>query len=135
MDDKFISVIVGISSGLVGYCINIFHMQPILRYREVKNRILKEFIYYAQVVNTDIYNDEMKAFGRERKLANRKSSSELSAAILDLPAWYIGWLNFKGSSPKNAAKHLIGYSNTANYDQAQKLENMIRKQLGLPLDE
>jgi hypothetical protein len=44
-----------------------------------------DFIYYAQVVNADGLNDEMKTLYRERVLANRKSSAQLTVAILDLP--------------------------------------------------
>ena len=95
-------------------------------------KILRDFIYYAQVINADGLNDEMQQLHRERILANRKTSAELTAAILDLPSWYLSCLKSKGQSPAEAAKHLIGYSNTTDCVQAHKVESLIRRQLGLP---
>jgi len=66
-----------------------------------------DFIYYAQVVNADGLNDEMQALFQERGLANRKSSALLSAAVLDLPKWYLRYLEYKGLAPEVAAKHLL----------------------------
>ena len=91
-----------------------------------------DFIYYAQVINADKLNDEMKKLYRERILSNRKTSAELTAAIIDLPCWYLSYLKFKGQKPAEAAKHLIGFSNTSEYDQAHKVQSLIRRQLGLP---
>ncbi|MDO9269754.1 MAG: hypothetical protein Q7T96_11680 [Methylobacter sp.] len=91
-----------------------------------------DFIYYAQVVNAEGYNDEMQKLFRERVLANRKSSAQLSAAVQELPYWYLLFLKCKGYAPEAAASHLIGYSNTTDYDQADKVEDFIRRKLGLP---
>lgn len=87
-------------------------MQPIFRYTDILNQVLIDFIYYAQVVNAGGLNKEMKALYRERVQANRKTSSQLTAAILDLPKWYLNLLRFKGISPNKVAKKLIAYSNT-----------------------
>ena len=78
-----------------------------------------EFIYYAQVIKKAHLNEEMKPHYNERVAANRKTSAALSAAILDLPAWYIWYLNRKGLAPGEAAKGLIGYSNATEYDQGE----------------
>ncbi|TAJ91664.1 MAG: hypothetical protein EPO31_15880 [Gammaproteobacteria bacterium] len=108
-------------------------MQPILRFRDLRNQVLIDFIYYAQVINSEKLNDEMKSLHRERSLANRRTSSQLTAAIQDLPIWYLAYLKkFKGYHPEEAAKHLIGFSNTTEYEQAHKVEGAIRKQLRLP---
>jgi hypothetical protein len=107
-------------------------MQPILRYRNIRNQILIDFVYFAQVINADGLNEEMQDLFRKRNLANRKSSAELRAAILDLPGWYKFYLKLWGLNPSKAAKHLIGFSNTTEYDQSHKLEAAIRKALGLP---
>lgn len=132
MDSKIWSVIIGLTAGSFGYWFTTFHMQPILRYRDLRNQVLRDFIYYAQVIKTDHLNDDMKALGKERRLANRKISAELSAAILDLPCWYLRLIRSRGQKPENAATHLIGYSNTSNYEDAEKKENAIRRYLGLP---
>lgn len=85
MDPKLVAVFIGIVSGATGYWFITFSIQPILRYKNIRNQVLMDFIYYAQVVNADDLNEEMKALYRERILANRKSSAQLTAAILELP--------------------------------------------------
>ncbi len=127
MDVSLWAAIIGIVAGAIGYWFTTFSMQPILRFRDFRNQVLKDFIYYAQVINADGLNDEMQQLHRERILANRKTSAELAAAILDLPSWYLSCLKSKGQSPTEAAKHLIGYSNTTDYDQAHKVESLIKE--------
>ncbi|MBL8501313.1 MAG: hypothetical protein JNL77_12140 [Nitrosomonas sp.] len=132
MDPKLWAVFIGIVSGAVGYWFTTFSIQPILRYKNIRNQVLMDFIYYAQVVNADDLNEEMKALYRERILANRKSSAQLTAAILELPWWYLQWLSLKGQAPREAARKLIGYSNTTNWGDAHDIEDFIRRKLGLP---
>lgn len=132
MDVKILAVLIGVFSGALGYWFSTFHMQPILRFRELRNQVLIDFIYFAQVINADGLNDEMKKLYRERILANRKLSSELVAAIQELPFWYLFSLRFKRLNPVKAAKHLIGFSNTEDYEKAQQIEAAVRKDLGLP---
>lgn len=91
-----------------------------------------EFIYYAQVVNADGLNDEMQNLYRERVLANRKTSAQLFAASQNLPCWYRRYLKLKKWAPEEAAKHLIGFSNTTEYEQAAKVQALIRNKIGLP---
>ena len=132
MDPKLLAVVVGVVSGAIGYWFATFSIQPILRFRNYRNQVLMDFIYYAQVVNAEGLNDEMKALYRERVLANRKSSAQLTAAILELPWWYSQWLRVKGQDPTGAAAKLIGYSNTTDWDAAHDVEEYIRRNLGLP---
>lgn len=135
MDSKLISTIVGLVAGAVGYWFANFHMKPILRFNDVRNQILMNFIFYAQVINADRFNEKMQELHRERILANRKTSAQLSASAQDLPWWYQKYLKFNGVDIKRAAKHLIGFSNTSDFTMAEKKETVIRRSLGLPLDE
>lgn len=132
MDVNLIAALIGVLAGAAGYWIAIFWMQPILRYRSIRNQVHSDFIYYAQVVNADGLNEEMQALYRERVLANRKASAELSAASLELPFWYKWWLCLWKRKPARAAQHLIGYSNTREYEQSHKVQALIRRLLGLP---
>ena len=59
MDVKLWAVIIGILAGAFGYWFTTFSMQPILRYRNLRNKVLSDFIYYAQVVNASGLNEEM----------------------------------------------------------------------------
>lgn len=132
MNVGLLTTLIGICAGAIGYWLATFSVQPILRYRDLKNQVLKDFIYYAQVIKADDLNEEMQALQRERSLTNRKASAALSAAILDLPGWYLWYLNRKGLAPGDAAKHLIGFSNTTDFEQAHKVQGAIRRSLGLP---
>ena len=53
MDDKLISVIIAIVFGALGYLVTTFWMKPILRYHELRSKVLSDFIYFAQVINAD----------------------------------------------------------------------------------
>ena len=96
MDVNLWAVLIGIVAGALGYWFTTFSMQPILRFRDFRNQVLMDFIYYAQVINADGLNDKMKALYQERVLANRRASAQLSAAIQDLPRWYLFYLKRRG---------------------------------------
>jgi len=132
MDIGLLSAIIGLVAGAFGYWFTTFNMQPILRFRDLRNQVLMDFIYYAQVINAEGLNEEMQSLHSERILANRRTSSQLTAAIQDLPKWYLVYLKHKGCRPEEAARHLIGYSNTTEYEEAHKVAAAIRRQLGLP---
>lgn len=134
MDEKFLAVVLGIVSGAAGYWITTFWMKPILQYRELRTKIFADFIYYAQVVNADGLSNRMKDLYEERIIANRRSSADLAACANELPAWYRWWLRRKNVFPDRSASHLIGYSNTTEYDQAAKVERAIKKWLGFEID-
>lgn len=135
MDTNLLAALIGVFAGAFGYWFAIFCMQPILRYRDIKNNILMDFIYFAQVINAEGLNDEMKKLYSERVLANRKKSAQLTASIQDLPKCYLKFLKWKKYYPNEAAEHLIGYSNTTDYEMSHKIETAIRKKLGLPYEE
>jgi hypothetical protein len=130
-----IGALLAIAAGAIGYWLNVFCMQPILRYIEIKHQVLRDFIYYAQVVNPDGVNDRLKKLYEERVLANRKASAELTAAIESLPKWYLRHLKNNGLAPREAAKHLIGYSNARDDEEASQKSGAIRRKLGLPIEE
>ena len=132
MDTKMCAVIIGIVAGAIGYWFTTFSIQPILRFRNYRNQVLMDFILYAQVINADGLNNDMEQLHQERTLSNLRTSAQLSAAILDLPSWYLLYLKLKKLNPNEAAKHLIGYSSTTDYEQANKIEGLIRRLLGLP---
>jgi hypothetical protein len=132
LDINLVTALIGIIAGALGYWFSTFSVQPILRFREIRARVHSEFIFYAQVINADNLNDEMKVLHRERIRSNRKSSAELSAAYIELPRWYRSYLELRGLRPQETVRHLIGYSNTYDYDEAHCLEDKIKKALDLP---
>jgi uncharacterized protein (DUF3820 family) len=90
---------------------------------------------YAQVTNAEGYNHKMKKLYEDRVIANRRTSAELSACILELPRWYMWWLKRRCHNPERAAANLIAFSNTIDFDAADKLKSSIRRSLGFRDDE
>src|SRR5688500_8264825 len=120
IDDKLLAALIGTVAGTMGYWFTTFWMKPILQYRELRSRILIDFIYYAQVINTDGLAKRMQDLGDQRIEANRKCSAELRACVLELPCWYKWWLSWRGRQPQRAATELMGFSNTHEYDDADR---------------
>ncbi|MBE0546238.1 MAG: hypothetical protein IH627_00995 [Rubrivivax sp.] len=135
MDEKLLAVLVGTVAGAVGYWVSTFWMKPILQYRELRTKVFADLIFYAQVVNANGLNERMKKLYEDRALANRRASAELAACLNDLPTWYRWWLDRKGQSPELAVKNLIGYSNTTEYEAADKRVRAIKKALGFTAEE
>ena len=131
MDDKLISVFVGVVAGAVGYWITTFWMKPILRYGELRSKVLRDLIYFAQVINADGLNERMQKLYEERIESNRRSSAELIACLLELPQWYRVLLRCRGYNPEAAAQDLIGFSNTTEYDAAARRVERIKIALGI----
>ena len=134
MIDKLLAVLVSIIFGAMGYWITTFWMKPILLYRELRMKVFADFIFYAQVVNADGLNDQMKSLYEERITANRRHSADLAACLIELPSWYRWWLHRKGQAPERAAKYLIGYSNTTEYEAAENARRTIKNALGFKDD-
>lgn len=130
MDEKLLAVLIGTLAGAAGYWINTFWMKPILQYREVRMKVFADFIYYAQVVNAEGLSDRMKQLYDERVFSNRRNSAELAACLAELPLWYKWWLHLRNRSPETAVANLIGYSNTTDWDNADKRQKAIKRALG-----
>lgn len=132
MEKNLLTVLIGIAAGAVGYWLSTFHIQPILRFHEVRNQVLMDFIYYAQVINSEGLNEEMQKLYHERVLANRKASAQLFAATQGLPWWYRRYLKLRKWEPEEAARRLIGFSNTNEYKESARIQAHIREKIGLP---
>lgn len=122
-------------AGAIGYWVSTFWMKPILQYRDLRIKVFSDVIFYAQVVNADGLNEKMQKLYEDRTLANRRNSADLAACLNDLPGWYKWWLNRMDQSPESAVTNLIGYSNTTDYDAANKRIRVIKKALGFRPEE
>lgn len=134
MDEKLLVVLIGLVGGAFGYLVTTFWMRPILRYGELRQQILSDLIFYAQVINAEGLNEEMQELYRTRVEANRHHCANLIACLLDLPRVYQGWLKCRGHCPETAAIQLMGLSNTTDYDQAARRIEKIKKCLGITTD-
>ena len=131
MNNTLSTALIGVATGAVGYWVTTFWMRPILRYHEIRSQILIDLVFYAQVINADGLNDKMKALYNDRIESNRLRSAELTACTFELPCWYKCWLCLTGSSPEKAASNLIGFSNTTDFDSADKRIELIKKALNI----
>jgi len=132
MTDEMQSLLIGLAAGATGYLIVTFWLQPILRYREIRERVHSDLIYYADATNADGLNDEMKERMWARVSANRRHSSDLRAIFGSLPWFYRKYLAIRGYNPEEVAKDLMGLSNTFKHEDVDTRVKRIRAGLGLP---
>ena len=134
MDEKLLAILIGVIAGAVGYWFTTFWMKPILQYHELRSKVLIDLIFYAQVINADGLNERMKSLHEDRVLANRRLSAELTACLLELPFWYKRGLQLRGHKPERATADLIGFSNTTEYEAANKRVERIKTALGIKVE-
>lgn len=130
MTNEMQSLLIGLAAGAAGYLIVTFWFQPILRYREIRERVHSDLIYYADAITADGLNEEMKQRLWARVSANRRHSSDLRAVFGSLPWWYRKYLAARGRHPEQVAKDLMGLSNTFKHDDAATRMQRIRSGLG-----
>ena len=131
MTEEMQSLLIGLSAGAIGYFLVTFQLQPILRYREIRERVHSDLIYYADAVNSVDLNDAMKNRVLERITANRRHSSDLRAIFHSLPWIYRKYILICGHNPQKAANDLMGLSNTFNHQDVATRVESIRAGLGI----
>jgi hypothetical protein len=101
-------------TGAIGYLIVEFYYQPILRYRQVRSKVVADLVFYANALRPmgPVPTPGDRFF--EGKEANRRSASDLEAALEELPTWYKKWLSWRGERPDDAVSELIGLSNSGD---------------------
>jgi hypothetical protein len=60
----YIPAIIGLLTGIFGFYVSKFWMQPILLYREIKSKILGRIIYFADVYEDDTFEHLKKEITR-----------------------------------------------------------------------
>ena len=129
--EKFLITLFAVVAGAVGFLLANFWFKPILRFKEIKSQVASGLIFYANVINADNLNEEMKERLLKRVEANRRHSADLSANYDELPKIYKYLLNRKGIYPKKASKSLMGLSNTFEWRDAEKRVDEIKSNLGI----
>ena len=147
--EVYITIIIGIIVGILGFYFSKFWMQPILLYRETKSKIIGKLIYFSDVYEDDnfvylkhksqdepemkeVYNNE-KTRMNEKKLEYRKLSGELMGIIMYLPLWYkLIFLKTRDENPFKAKDELIGLSNSISYEDDKIRKYNIQVLLKVP---
>lgn len=127
MNDPIVTTFIGITAGAAGYWIANFWMRPILRFYEIRQQVLSDMLFFANAVIADGMSDKIKDACLKRIEANRRHSADLTACYEVLPSWYKKMTRLDVES---AARNLMGYANTPNYEDAVKRTNAIKKALG-----
>jgi hypothetical protein len=86
--EEFITFLLSVIAGAIGYLIATFWMKPILRYLDVKHAVTADLVLYANaimVAGDAVVVPEMK---QARTQANRKNAAELVTCCLRLPDFY-----------------------------------------------
>ena len=132
MDKAFITTLVSLISGAFGYLVLTFWMKPIILYVELRQKVISDLVYFGDVnASNDIRTGNSPERIREWSEANRRHSADLVALIPELPFWYCWYLRLKRYDLENASRHLIGLSNSKNFEYADKHIAQITSSLGI----
>ena len=129
---QFWITLLSIAAGALGYLIITFCVQPILRYRDIKSRVAADLVYFANALDLQKQNGELRNDTLDRKDKNRRCAAELKAIYPELPFWYRWWLQLKKENPLDGWKDLIGLSNSSTRDEAQAFIKDVKKNLHIP---
>lgn len=127
-------LILSICAGGAGYLLVTFGILPSLRYLNLKHKILSDLIFYANAINAEGMNEEIKKRMLDRVEANRRHSAELVACYMGLPIWHKWWIKFRKHDPEKASKILMRLSNTYKDIDAANQIDKIKTFLGFNTD-
>ena len=123
------SVIISIIAGAAGYLIVTFIFRPILRLRTIRFQVASDLEFYANAINDDGLNEEMKKRVNDRRVSNRRHSADLAAIYYELPSRYKRYLERRGMRIQKAAQALMTLSNTFDFEPANVQIDNIRRWL------
>lgn len=121
-------------TGVLSYWLTHFCWSPILRYDGLRQQVFSDLIFYSNAVIVKGMDEKAHEICRQRILANRRHSAELTTCYEAFPKIYRWWLSWRGQDVQVAARNLIGLANTHNYEDAEKRIFAIKKALNLKVD-
>ena len=128
---EYVTTLLTIVFGAVGYLLVTFWFQPILRYRDIKYKIASDLVYYANTLDLLDSQGLPRPRMQERMDMNRKRSAELEAVYKYLPRLYRWWLKKFHEDPQEARRELIGLSNEMDGREAMQRMQDVRRYLRL----
>lgn len=117
---QMITTLIGLVAGAVGYLIITFWFRPILRYKEIRSRVISDIVFFANAVSIKGADNAHQERVWQRVEANRRHSADLAAIYGELPHLYIHYLKRKGISLDRAVSELMGLSNTFDWKEANE---------------
>jgi hypothetical protein len=113
--------------GSFGYVILKFWVQPIIRYRSIRKRVIQNLADYLNSFNQEDEGENFHGVINRKAEEMRRHSMELTECFTNsLPVWYKMLLNSRGEFPEKIANHLMILSNTRNYYNARNRMEKIR---------
>ncbi len=128
MSVEFVTTLIGLIAGAIGYLIATFWVRPILRYKEIRSQVISDLVFYANAIKKGP-DGSMRERVWERVVANRRHSADLAAIYGELPSLYIQYLKRKGVYIDRAVEALMALSNTYEWKDANVLVKNIHEYL------
>lgn len=119
----------GLLGGVLGYLIITFCFRPILRYREIRDQVVSDLVFYADATNAEGLNENMQTKVWNRVESNKRHSADLLACHFNLPTMYKWYLRMRKEYPDVAGKEMMCLSNTFDHEAAAKRVDAIKKYL------
>ncbi len=130
MNVMYASIAAGFLLGSGGYILFHFWLRPILKYRSIKHRVVKDITAYLNSIHAEVEGVFLSNTAIEKVTSMRRHATALTDCYQGaLPEWYRLLLNSRGESPVDAAKHLLGLSNTRDYEHAKNRISKIKHTL------
>lgn len=133
MDQLWIALLTIVITA-IGYLVTNFWIGPILRYRNLKNQIASDLVFFANAIQLQKLDGSIREDTLARKDANRRRAADLAAINNDLPTWYQWWLRKRDEDPKVASSELIGLSNESDLAEAKERITNVKKYLRISLE-
>jgi hypothetical protein len=130
---EFTSVLLSVMFGAIGYLLITYVFQPIIRYRDLKAKIISDLIYFA-----NIYDIESKVLGKKDPLAEsyceRMVEIRRNAADLEAFNYFIPWIcrkcmRLRKENPLEASFAMIVLSNVTEKEKIDQAKNSVEKHL------
>ena len=114
--------------GMFGYVLIYFWLRPVIGYRKVKGRLVKDLNAHVYAPGGDAADAKHNL--KARKAVWKKHAAAMTAVYEErLPDWYKLTLVRRGESPMDAAKHLLALANIQHPDHAAKRVDQIKSSL------
>jgi hypothetical protein len=130
MEPMYIVAIISFLLGVFGYIITQFWIRPILRYRQIKDRIAADLKWYLEAQKLEIKDKiAQEQFRAKVEIIRGYCTALTDCFSYDLPPWYKLLLESRHESPIDASKHLMALANIRNVEHADRRLEKIKKSL------
>lgn len=128
-----ISVLISVAFGAIGYLLVTYVFQPILRYRDLKAKIISDLFYYANIYGEEPSklddNDPLREKYWERNEEIRRNAADLEAFYSLIPWICRKWLHLRKEDPLAASFAMVVLSNVTDQEKIERAKEIVEKHL------